>query len=127
MIDRPTEYVDEYISGSAHTINVNDTIQQAREIMNTKNTDFLVVTEDNMPVYILKRYQTLGVKPNTQIGSLAHTGKLKPAEVVESGTPWSNVAPRLGHSTVLVVTDTTTKVPQICGTISTYNVKWKRR
>ena len=127
MVDEPTEYVDQYISGSTHTINVNDTIQQARKIMNTKNTNFLVVTEDSMPTHILKRFQTLGVKPNTQIRSLAQTGKLKPAEIVESGTPWSNVAPRLRYDTVIVVMDTTTKAPQIRGTVSTYNVKWQAR
>lgn len=84
-MDQPTEYVDEYISGSAYTIDANGTIQQAREILSKNNADFLVVTKNNMPIHILKKYQTLAVKPNTLIVDLAREGRLKPAEIVESG------------------------------------------
>jgi len=54
-------------------------------------------------------------------------GKLKPAEVVQSGALWSSVISRLEHSIILVVADTTGKVPQIRGTITTYSLKFKRR
>lgn len=123
----PPEYVDEHITERAYTIDENDTIQQARDEMKRNETEILVVTHNDMPVYILQKYQTFEEKPDTQIVKLASMGKLKPAEVVQSGALWSSVVPRLGRSTVLVVADTTTKVPQIRGTITTYSVKWKKR
>ena len=127
MKPRPVEYVDDYISGSAITIDINGTIKEALNLMEKNHTDFLVVTKQDVPVFILKAYQAMLKNPEDNIQSLVDEGKLEAATIVESGSLWSNNVQKLKDTTVLIVADTTHPNPQLRGTISTYDLKIQKR
>ncbi len=121
----PPQIVDEFITKPAYSIDENATIQKSISKMKQLNTDFLVVTRDNVPVYILREVETVFLKPTDTIAKIASQGKIDPAVVVESGSLWSSIIPRLRENTLLIVADTRTSPPQIRGAISTYEMNWK--
>jgi hypothetical protein len=119
------QIVDDLITSPAHSIDENATIQQSKNRMSELNTDFLVVTRDNRPVYVLKKAETVLPKPTDTIAKIAQQGKIDPAVVVESGSLWTSAIPKLSENTLLVVADTRTSPPQLRGVISTYEMNWK--
>jgi predicted regulator of amino acid metabolism with ACT domain len=121
------EYVEEKISKRAITISEKDTLQQAIDHMTEHETNILIVTQNNLPRYILEEYQTYMEPPDTTIETIMNDGRLQPVEVVQSGTLWWNAVPLLREHTILVVTDTTTKVAQILELITSDSVMGKRR
>ena len=121
----PTQIVDDLITSPAHSIDENATIKQSKNRMSELNTDFLVVTRDNIPVYVLREVETVFLKPTDTIAKIAQQGKIDPAVVVESGSLWASAIPRLRENTLLVVADTRTSPPQLRGVISTYKMNWK--
>ena len=67
---RPPQIVDDFMTSLAHPINENATIQQSKNKMKELNTNFLVVTKDNKPKYILREADIAFKKPNdTIVGS----------------------------------------------------------
>ena len=125
MLVGPSKIVDDVITSPAFSIDENATIQQSKEKMDELNTDFLVVTRDNLPVYVLKKGETAFAKPTDTISKIARQGKIDPAVVVESGSLWASAIPRLRENTLIIVADTRTRPPQLRGVISTYKMNWK--
>ena len=121
----PMQIVDDLITSPAHSIDENATIQQSKNRMSELNTDFLIVTRDNIPVYVLREVETVFQKPTDTIAKIARQGKIDPAVVVESGSLWTSTIPRLRENTLIVVADTRTSPPQLRGVISTYEMNWK--
>ena len=121
----PPQIVDDFITKPAYSIDENATIQQGKAKMKELNTDFLVVTRDNVPVYVLREVETVFLKPTDTIAKIAKQGKIDPAVVIESGSQWTSTIPRLRENTLLIVVDTRTKTPQLRGAISTYDMNWK--
>ena len=121
----PQQIVDDFITSPAYPINENATIEEAKSKMKELNTDFLVVISNNSPVYVLKEVETVFLKPTDTIAKIARQGKIDPAVVIESCTPWSSAIPRLRENTLLIIADTKTSPPQLRGAISTYELNWK--
>ena len=125
MLVGPSQIVDDFITSPAFSIDENATIQQSKEKMDELNTDFLVVTRESLPVYVLRKVETTFAKPTDTISKIARQGKIDPAVVVESGSLWSSAIPRLRENTLIVVADKRTSPPQLRGVISTYEMNWK--
>lgn len=121
------EYVEEKISRRAITVSEKDTLQQALDRMKEYDTPILIVTQNNLPRYILEEYQTYIEPPETPIITLVNDDRLQPVETVQSGTLWWNAVPLLREHTILVVIDATTKVPQILGLITSDSMIGQRR
>ncbi len=121
----PPQIVDDFITSPAYSIDENATIQQSKSKMKQLNTDFLVVTRDDKPVYVLREVETVFLKPTDTIVKIARQGKIDPAVVVESGSLWSSTIARFRENTLLIVADTRTSPPQLRGAISTYEIDWK--
>jgi len=121
----PPQIVDDFITSPAYSIDENATIQQSKAKMKELKTDFLVVTRNNRPIYVLREVETVFLKPNDTIAKIAHQGKIDPVVVVESGALWASTIHRLRENTLLIVADTKTSPPQIRGAISTYEMNWK--
>lgn len=121
----PPQTVDDFITSQAYSIDENAKIQESRSKMKELNTDFLVVTRNNEPVYVLRKVETAFLNPSDTIVKIVRQGKLDPAIIVESGTSWSSTIHRLRENTLLIVVDTKTSPPQIRGAISTYEMNWK--
>ncbi|UCC34009.1 MAG: hypothetical protein JSW53_03145 [Candidatus Bathyarchaeota archaeon] len=107
-----------------NTIDQNSTVKESRKLRDDNDADFLIVTRNGHSAYILKKYQTILEKKNATIASIA--GKLKATVVVESGSQWDAVSPRLYENAVLVVADTKAQKTNIIGTISVYDMKWRK-
>ena len=125
MVGPPQQVVDEFITSSAYSIDEEATIQQARAKMKELKTDFLVVTKGNSPTYVLREVETTFLKPTDTIAKIARQGRLDPPVLVESGSAWSSVIPRLRENTLLIVVDSRTSPPQLRGAISAYEMNWK--
>lgn len=121
----PPQIVDDFITSPAYSIDEKATIQQSKAKMKELNTDFLVVTRNNRPIYVLREVETVFLKPNDTVAKIANQGKIDPAVVVESGALWASTIPRLRENTLIIVADTKTSPPQIRGAISTYKMNWK--
>lgn len=121
----PPQIVDDFITSPAYSIDENATIQQSKSKMKELSIDFLVVTRNNTPVYVLREVETVFLKPTDTIAKIARKGNVDPAVVVESGSLWASAIPRLRESTLLIVIDTRTSPPQLRGAISTYKMNWK--
>jgi len=121
----PPQIVDDFITSPAYSIDENATIQQSKSKMKELNTDFLVVTRDNSPVYVLREVETVFLKPTETIAKIARQRKMDPVVVVKSGSLWASTIPRLRENTLLIVADTKTSPPQLLGAVSTYEMNWK--
>jgi CBS domain-containing protein len=125
LVGPPQKIVDDFITKPAYSIDENATIKQGKAKMKELNTDFLVVTRNNKPEYILREVDTVFLKPDDTIAKIAHQGKLDSAVVIESGSLWASTIPRLSENTLLIVVDTKAQPPQLRGAISTYEMNWK--
>ena len=121
----PPQIVDDFITSPAYSIDENATIRESNSKMKKLNTDFLVVTRNDEPVYVLRKVETVFLNPSDTIVRIARQGKLDPAIIVESGASWASTIPRLRENTLLIVVDKRTRPPQIRGALSTYEMNWK--
>ena len=119
----PPQVVDEVMKSPVYSIDINATIQQSKSKMKELDTDFLVVTRNNSPAYVLKKVETLILNPTDTIAKIARQGKIDKAVVVESGSLWASAIPRLAETTLLIVADRTTSPPRLLGVISAYEPK----
>ncbi|KON33477.1 MAG: hypothetical protein AC479_04320 [miscellaneous Crenarchaeota group-6 archaeon AD8-1] len=58
-------------------------------------TDFLILTKQHFPIYILRKVDTMLSEPEDTIEKVASEGNIDPTVIIESGYPYRAAIPRL--------------------------------
>ena len=119
--------VDTYINADALTIDETKTLTDARKLMARENTDFLVVTRQDKPVYILKYRKLIRMDPKSTISDAFGADKEEKRDFVGTGSLWMKALKKFKYRTVIVVLDSSKKKTKICGAIKGDEAKRQMR
>ncbi len=119
---RLLEEVDKYITDrDLHTVDLNHTVKQAREIMDKEETDSLIVLKNGNPKYVLKKIYIIGKDPSKKLESLLDEGLLRDIVVTERGSSYTSAMDEMAKrkaSEIVVVESLRDNPQRIYGKIS---------
>lgn len=95
------ETVDEYMQTNVVTIDINETVKNAKKKMDDYKLHKLIALQNSVPKFILKKWDLIGLDDDVVIKDIKE--QLELAYVITSGTILSNVYENLEERSALII------------------------